>query len=37
VQRVHGKFRGAFPEPALLPHINHLAWELDKTAGKFAP
>ena len=36
-QRVHEKFHGAFPEPALLLYINHLAWELDKTAARFAP
>jgi hypothetical protein len=36
-QRVHDKFHGAFPEPALLLYINHLAWELDKTAARFAP
>jgi hypothetical protein len=29
-QRVHDKFHGAFPEPALVLYINHLAWELDK-------
>jgi hypothetical protein len=35
--RVYEKFHGAFPEPALLLYINHLAWELDKQAGFFAP
>ncbi len=36
-QRVHEEFHGAFPEPALLLYINHFAWELDKTAARFAP
>jgi hypothetical protein len=36
-QRVYDKFHGAFPEPVLLLYINHLAWELDKTAVRFAP
>jgi len=36
-QRVYEKFHGAFPEPALLLYINHLAWELDKTAACFKP
>jgi len=36
-QRVYDKFHGAFPEPALLLYINHLAWELDKQAGCFMP
>lgn len=34
-QRVYEKFQGSFPEPALLLYINHLAWELDKTAVYF--
>jgi hypothetical protein len=37
LQRVYDKFHGAFPEPVLLLYINHLAWELDKTAVRFAP
>ena len=36
-QRVHDQFRDKFPEPALLLYINHLAWELDKSAGGFLP
>ncbi len=36
-QRVYEKFRSAFPEPALVLYINHLTWELDKKAGRFAP
>ena len=36
-QRVYDKFHRAFPEPALLLYINHLAWELDKPAAFFAP
>ncbi len=35
-ERVYEKFHGSFPEPALLFYINHLAWELDKTAAYFA-
>ena len=35
--RVYEKFRGVFPDPALLLYINHLAWELDKNAGPFPP
>ncbi|MCC7173787.1 MAG: hypothetical protein IT159_01210 [Bryobacterales bacterium] len=36
-ERVHAEFHGKFPEPALLLYINHLAWELDKTASLFQP
>ena len=36
-QRVYEKFRGVYPEPALLLYINHLAWELDKNPEFFAP
>ncbi len=36
-QRVYDKFRGAYPEPVLLLHINHLAWELAKGAELFLP
>jgi hypothetical protein len=36
-QRVYERFHGAFPEPALLLYINHLASELDKTAECFLP
>ena len=35
-ERVYEKFHDSFPEPALLLYINHLAWELDKTAVYFA-
>jgi len=31
-ERVYEKFKGAYPDAALLLYINHLAWELDKTA-----
>jgi hypothetical protein len=36
-QRVYDQFQGKSPEPALLLYINHLAWELDKSAGCFLP
>ncbi len=36
-KRVHAEFSGKFPEPALLLYINHLAWELDKSASCFTP
>jgi len=36
-QRVWQKFQGAYPAPSLRLYINHLAWELDKEAGVFAP
>lgn len=36
-QRVYEKFRGVYPEPVLLLHINHLAWELDKNPELFVP
>ena len=36
-KRVYDQFQGKFPEPALLLYINHLAWELDKSAGCFVP
>ena len=36
-QRVHDEFHGKFAEPALLLYINHLAWELDKSAECFSP
>jgi hypothetical protein len=36
-QRVYEKFRGVYPEPALLLYINHLAWELDQSPEFFAP
>jgi hypothetical protein len=36
-QRVYEKFRGVYPQPALLLYINHLAWELDKNPQFFAP
>jgi len=32
-ERVYEKFKGDYPDAALLLYINHLAWELDKTAG----
>jgi hypothetical protein len=34
-QRVWEKFRDELPNPALLFYINHLAWELDKSAPLF--
>ena len=36
-RRVYDKFRSAYPEPALLLYVNHLAWELDKSADCFVP
>jgi len=36
-QRVWEKFRGQYPEPALLLYVNHLAWELAKQAEVFRP
>jgi hypothetical protein len=36
-QRVYDQFRGKFAEPALVLYINHLAAELDKSAGCFLP
>ena len=36
-QRVYDQFHGKFAEPPLLLYINHLACELDKTAGCFLP
>ncbi len=36
-QRVWDKFRGQFPEPALLLYINHLGWELVKQPEVFRP
>ncbi len=36
-QRVWERFQEAYPAPALRLYINHLAWELDKEAGVFAP
>ena len=36
-QRVWEKFRGQFPEPALLLYINHLGWELAKQPEVFRP
>jgi len=36
-QRVYDQFHGKLPEIPLLFYINHLAWELDKTAGCFPP
>jgi len=36
-QRVYDKFHGAWPEPALLLYINHLAWELGKNEEIFQP
>jgi hypothetical protein len=36
-QRVYDQFHGKFAEPPLLLYINHLAAELDKTAGCFLP
>jgi hypothetical protein len=35
--RVYGEFSSAYPGPALPLYINHLAWELDKTAEYFTP
>jgi hypothetical protein len=35
--RVHEQFKDAFPAPALLLYINHLGWELDKTADYYFP
>ena len=35
--RVHENFKGSFAEPALVFYINHLAWELDKTASYYNP
>jgi len=34
-QRVWDEFKEKYPRPALLLYINHLAWELDKTAECF--
>ena len=36
-ERVHEKFKDDFPAPALLLYINHLGWELDKTADYYFP
>jgi hypothetical protein len=36
-ERVHEKFKDAFAAPALLLYINHLGWELDKTADYYFP
>lgn len=36
-KRVYDKFRSDYPEPALLLYVNHLAWELDKSADCFVP
>jgi hypothetical protein len=36
-QRVYDKFHEAFPPPALLLYINHLACELDPAASAFLP
>jgi hypothetical protein len=36
-ERAHEKFKGSYPEAALLFYINHLAWELDKTAVCYTP
>lgn len=35
--RVFEKFRGSYPEPALLFYINHLAWELAGAEQPYAP
>jgi hypothetical protein len=35
--RVREQFKDAFPAPALLLYINHLGWELDKTADYYFP
>ncbi|HSB13455.1 MAG TPA: hypothetical protein VLE22_03290 [Bryobacteraceae bacterium] len=36
-QRVYDKFHGAYPEPAILLYVNHLAWELEKEPQLFKP
>lgn len=36
-QRVYDNFKGSWPEAALVFYINHLASELDKSAGYFQP
>ncbi len=36
-QRVFNQFKETQPKAALLFYINHLAWELDKSAAFFAP
>ena len=36
-ERVREQFKDAFPAPALLLYINHLGWELDKTADYYFP
>lgn len=36
-QDVWDKFHSAFPPPALLFYINHLAWEMTKAEDVFAP
>lgn len=36
-QEVWEKFHAAFPGPALLFYINHLAWEITKAEEVFAP
>jgi hypothetical protein len=35
--RVREQFKDSFPRPALLLYINHLGWELDKTADYYFP
>lgn len=36
-ERVRERFKDDFPAPALLLYINHLGWELDKTADYYFP
>jgi hypothetical protein len=36
-QETWDKFRGAYPAPALLFYINHLAWEINKAEDVFQP